>query len=171
MCRIIRKMRKHRATVAISVHELRLVCCSMLQCVAVFMSRIMWKMQKHHAPLQFPCTNSDKCVAVCCSVLQFVAMCCSVFHCVAVCRSVLQCVAVFMRRIMLKHHATVTIFPARTQIIVLQCVAVCFSVLYCVALSCIVLQCVQCVALCCSVHASNTSENAKTTRYRHNFPA
>jgi len=34
--------------------------------------------------------RGDKCVAVCCSVLQCVAVCCSVLQCVAVCCSVLQ---------------------------------------------------------------------------------
>jgi len=36
-----------------------------------------------------------RCVAVCCSVLQWVAVCCSVLQCVAVCCSVVQCVAVW----------------------------------------------------------------------------
>jgi len=46
------------------------VCCSVLQCVAVY-------------------CNVLQCVAVCCSVLQCVAVCCSVLQCVAVCCSVL----------------------------------------------------------------------------------
>jgi len=37
---------------------------------------------------------ADKCVAVCCSVLQSVAVCCSVLQCVAVYCSVAQCGAV-----------------------------------------------------------------------------
>jgi len=36
-------------------------------------------------------TDSEPCVAACCSVLQCVAVCCSVLQCVAVCCSVLQC--------------------------------------------------------------------------------
>ena len=79
-----------------------------------------------------------RCVAVCCSVLQFVAVCCSGLQCVAVCCSMLQCVAVCCS--------------------MLQCVAVCCGVLLCVAVSCSVLQYVavscsvlQCVAACCSV--------------------
>ena len=78
-----------------------------------------------------------RCVAVCCSVLQFA--CCSMLQCVAVCCSVLQCVAVCCS--------------------VLQCAAVCCSVLQCIAVGCSVLQCVavccsvlQCVAVCCRTH-------------------
>jgi len=52
----------------------RIVCCSVLQCVAV-------------------CCSVLQCVAVCCSVFQCVALCCFVLQCVAVCCSVLQCVA------------------------------------------------------------------------------
>jgi len=40
---------------------------------------------------------AEKCVAVCCSVLQCVAVCCSVSQCVAVCCSALQCVALWFR--------------------------------------------------------------------------
>ena len=94
-----------------------------------------------------------RCVAVCCSVLQYVAVFpkraqaiqepCktgkrSVLQCVAVCCSALQCVAVCCS--------------------VLQCAAVCCSVLQCVAVCCSVLQYVavcysvlQCAAVCCSI--------------------
>jgi len=83
-----------------------------------------------------------RCIAVCCSVLQYVTVCCSVLQCVAVCCSMLQCVAVCYS--------------------VLQCVAVCCSVLQCVAVCSSVLQCVavrcsvccsvlQCVAVCVAV--------------------
>ena len=51
---------------------MRLLCCSVLPCVAV-------------------CCCVLQCVAVCCSALQCVAVCCSVSKCVAVCYSVLQC--------------------------------------------------------------------------------
>jgi len=52
-----------------------LLCCIVLQCVAV-------------------CCSVSQCVAVCCSVLQCVAVCCSVLQCVAVCCSVSQCVEI-----------------------------------------------------------------------------
>jgi len=52
-----------------------MVCCSVVQCVAVYCS--VWQ-----------------CVAVISSVLQCVAVCCSVLQCVAVCRSVVHCGAV-----------------------------------------------------------------------------
>ena len=81
------------------------VCCSAMQCDAVF-----------HSVLLTVCGNALQmlqCVAVCYSVLQCVAVCCSVLQCVAVCCSVLQCVTVCCS--------------------VLQCVAVCCSVLQCVA--------------------------------------
>ena len=39
------------------------------------------------------CCSVLQCVAVCCNVLQCVAICCSVLQCVAVCCSMLQCVA------------------------------------------------------------------------------
>jgi len=60
--------------------QLVAVCCSVLQCVAVFRVAV--------------CRSVSQCVAVCCSVLQCVAVCCSVLQCVTVCCSVLQCVAV-----------------------------------------------------------------------------
>ena len=56
-------------------HTFKLVCCTVLQCVAV-------------------CCSVLQCVAVCCTVLQCVAVCCTVLQCVTVCCSVLQCVAV-----------------------------------------------------------------------------
>jgi len=43
---------------------------------------------------QLMCCSVLQCVAVCCSVLQCVAVCCSVLQCVAVCSNVMQCVAV-----------------------------------------------------------------------------
>jgi len=49
-----------------------LLCCIVLQCVAV-------------------CCSVSQCVAVCCSVLQCVAVCCSVSQCVEI-EAVLQCV-------------------------------------------------------------------------------
>jgi len=55
------------------------VCCSALQCVAVYSKQVLsW------------CSVS----IVKCSVLQCVAVCCSVLQCVAVCCSALQCAAV-----------------------------------------------------------------------------
>jgi len=91
------------------------VCCSVLQCVAVELRRCLvcrsYSARKYQFLLQ--------CVAVCCCVLQRVQVCCSVLQCltvccsgsallfslpncigskisvlVAVCRSVLQCVVV-----------------------------------------------------------------------------
>jgi len=75
-------------TTAAEIRELRSqlhqVCCSVLQCVAVYCSVL-------------------QCIAVCCSVFQYVAVCCSAkfanyevsyTRCAAVCCSVLQCVAV-----------------------------------------------------------------------------
>ena len=56
------------------VRKGNIVCCSVLQCVAV-------------------CCSVVQCVAVCCRVLQSVAVCCSVLQCVAACCSVLQCVS------------------------------------------------------------------------------
>ena len=98
-----------------------ILCCSVLQCVAVRCSVLQTYIHTWHLVLQsvavcssvLQCvqcvadvhTHSASCVAVCCSVLQCVAVCCSVLHCVAdihthsvscvaVCCSVLQCVAV-----------------------------------------------------------------------------
>jgi len=78
-----------------------IVCCSVLQCVAVCCS----------------VCSVLQCVAVCCSVLQCAAVCCSVLQCVAVYCSVLQCVAMCCS--MLQCGA------ARCN--VLQCAAVCCS--------------------------------------------
>jgi len=78
-----------------STSLIRIVCCSVLQCVAV-------------------CCSVLQCVAVCCSVLQCVAVCCtysqtslicivccSVLQCVAVCCSVLQCVTRIVKQVLL----------------------------------------------------------------------
>ena len=59
------------------------VCCSMLQCVAVCCCLVR---------VSFGKVSSR--VAVCCSVWQCGAVCSSVLHCVAACCNVLQCVAV-----------------------------------------------------------------------------
>jgi len=69
------------------------VCCSVLQCVAVWS---WWKTSTSaqtndyttsmSAPRRLPLRNLQ-CVAVCCGVLQCVAVCCSVLQCVAVCCS------------------------------------------------------------------------------------
>jgi len=92
------------------------VCCSVLQCVAVWYTAL-------------------QCVAVCCSVLQCVTLCCNVLQCVAVwcsewamsrdethsyvmhityiqivrslvCCSVLQCVAVWCSKWAMSRHET-----------------------------------------------------------------
>jgi len=68
---------KHQtACLEIAASPLALVCCSVLQCVAVY------------------CIVSSPLASMCCSVLQSVAVCCRVLQCVAVCCKVLQCVAV-----------------------------------------------------------------------------
>ena len=68
------------------------VCCSVLQCVA--MSSLIIKLSV--AVLEDVC-SVWQCVAVCCSELQCAAVCCSVLQCVAMCCTVLQCVAVISR--------------------------------------------------------------------------
>jgi len=76
----------------VRIHVIIEVCCSVLQCVAVFYSVLQCVAM---------CCNVLQCVAVCwtrscasTSSLRCVAVCCSVLQCVAVCCSVLQCVAV-----------------------------------------------------------------------------
>jgi len=97
-----------------------MVCCSVVQCMAVHCS--VWQcvavccsdssvLQCVKASID---TLSNAEIVVCCSVLQHVALYCSV-HTAAVCGSVLQCT-------------------------LLQCIAVCCSVLQCVAVYCSVLQ-------------------------------
>ena len=62
------------------------MCCSVLQCVVAMFCSVL--------PCAAVCCGvllfgkwagpvADKCVAVCCSVLQCVAVCCSVWQCVA----------------------------------------------------------------------------------------
>jgi len=79
-----------------SVLHCVIVCCSVLQCVAIRLVDI------------FKCQRAVRCsvlkwVAMCCIVLQCVAVCYSVLQCVAVCCSILQCVAVRVVDI-LTHH-------------------------------------------------------------------
>ena len=78
------------------------VCCSVLQCVAGYMT----------------CYTS--CLVVCCSMLQCVAVCCSVLQCAAAYCSVLQCVAVF---VFAPNSCNRFTFPV---------VAVCCNALHCV---------------------------------------
>jgi len=71
------------------------VCCSVLQCVAVYYS--VWYCTTEcskcsHTESQVYC--GVKCIAVWCRVLQCVTVCCSVLQCVAEVCSVLQCVTV-----------------------------------------------------------------------------
>jgi len=66
------------------------VCCSVLQCVAVY--------QERSCTLVLQARIIAIYVAVCCSVLQCVAVCCSVLQCVAVCSSVLQRVKAVAKR-------------------------------------------------------------------------
>ena len=56
------------------------MCCSVLQCVAVYCSVLQYEEEDLNWAL-------SKCVAVCCSVLQHVAVYCDVSQGVAVCRS------------------------------------------------------------------------------------
>jgi len=67
---------------------------------------------------------SQRCVAVCCGVLQCDAVWCTVFHCAALRCSVVQCVA--MRCSVVQCGAV--------RCSVTQCVAVCRSALQCIAM-------------------------------------
>jgi len=75
-----------------------MLCCSVLQCVAVCGSESMFRRVYLHVNLSLSMQVSYTCallyVAVCCSVLQCVAVRCSVSQCVvcdAVCCSALRC--------------------------------------------------------------------------------
>ena len=98
------------------------MCCSVLQCVAVCCSVLLFA-----DPLVAAQATQGrlKCVAVCCSVLWCVAVCCSVFQCVTVRCSVLQCVAVCR----LPRCSAVCKRQLAVCCSVLQYVAVCCSVL------------------------------------------
>jgi len=76
-----------------------------------------------------------RCVAVCCSVLQYGAVCCNILlgnRYVAVCCSVLQYGAVCCNGSGV-HIVIVYTAWYKVCVCVLQCVAVCCSVLHCVA--------------------------------------
>jgi len=102
------------------------VCCSMLQCVAV---------HKHNPTMRvgasFRCT-------LCCSVLQGVVVCCSLLQGVAGCCTVWHYVALRCSVEVHEHNPNNARRRSISVHYVLQCVAVCCSVL-------------QCVAVCCSV--------------------
>jgi len=53
-------------------------------------STVSANQKKIRCLIRLVCCSVLQCVAVCCSVLQCVALCCSVWQCVAVCGSVLQ---------------------------------------------------------------------------------
>ena len=120
-----------------------LLCCSVLQCVAVYCSVlqcVIWKRVDYHQ-VEHPCHDEwCWCVAVCCSVLQCVAVCCSVLQCYQSedsTESGIPPSGTPMPGSMVLQYCSV-----------LQCVTVCCSVLQCVAVCCSVL---QCVAVCYSV--------------------
>jgi len=95
-----------KSQLAIQVTELHdfvlqcvVVCCSVLQCVAVcYIQCVAVCCSARYASDWRACHCVAVCCSVlhsvCCSVLQCVAVWCSVLQCVAVCCSVLQCVAV-----------------------------------------------------------------------------
>ena len=125
-----------------------LVCCSVLQCVAVRCIK-----ESYNVPLSgFAPFYSGmlQCFAVCCTkeschtIRLFLVLrpstlvCCSVLQCVAVCCSVLQCVVSRSRA----YNPPLSDFaPFHSS--VLKCLEVCCSVLQCVAVCCSVLQCVK----------------------------
>jgi len=116
------------------------VCCSMLQCVALWCSMLHFE----SLPRLVLCRGR-----VCCSVLQYIAVCCSVLYyvavarvfrdssfavakCVAVCCSILQCVAVCCSMSQSQRLLRLILCRGRVCCSVLQCVAVstyCFSML------------------------------------------
>ena len=129
------------------------VCCSALQCVAVFRAERMCLRSKEPCILgvrlivnMVVCYSALQRVVVCCSVLQCVAVCCIVLHCVSVCCSVyrvfakccrvLQCVAMCcgvpcVKRASLRSKESCTLIKEShfrskervTVLSVLQCVA------------------------------------------------
>ena len=104
--------------------------------------------------------DRERCVAVCCSVLQCVAVCCSVLRCVAVCCCVCWNVLLWSAA----ELAGDTVWVSANG--VLQCVAVCSRVLQCVAVCSRVL---QCVAECCSVAVHRVlQQNWREIMYRSN---
>jgi len=68
-----------------------MVCCSVLQCVAVYCS-VLHCVSAFCIVLQYVavCFSGFQCFAVCCSLLPCVAVCYSVFHCVVLCCSVMH---------------------------------------------------------------------------------
>jgi len=130
-------------------HICRVVCCSVLQCVAVYVMSLIHKStcanEGHMCYVQARARIREAlCVAVCCSmpwVLRHVAACCSVLQCVAVCCSICDvhigealCVAVCC-----------------SMLWMLRCVAACCSMLQCVAVCCSMPWMLLCVAMCCNV--------------------
>jgi len=132
------------------------VCCSLLQYVAVGCSRLhcvavccsdAQNEERSGAPgtSRGPCKCGRpycvlQCVAVCCCALQCNAMCGVVLPCVAVCCSVLQCVVVMYKMKNNEAHQQLqgALIKMGGHVVccsVLQCVAVCCSVLQSVAVS------------------------------------
>jgi len=98
--------------------------------------------------------------AVCCNVLQRVAACCSVLKCATVCCSVKWCVAVSICSFsaLRAQEGTAYVIACCSVMQCMQRVAVCCSVVQTIAVCCSVLQCIavrcsesQCAAVCCSV--------------------
>jgi len=107
------------------------VCCSMLQCVAVYCSLLQYIAV---------CISVLQCVAVYCSVLQYVAVSCNVlqfpnFYCCSC-----SCCCCYYCHTEMTSMVTRATAQSRRG----RCVAVCCSVMQCVAVP-------QCVAACCSV--------------------
>jgi len=115
------------------------VCCSALQCVAVYYSVSCFKSDIPYSrprllhPIRFVVVGGGCQTKVYCSALQCVAVCCSVLQYVAVRCSALQCTPAYP----VSHQ----LFHIRGPDCFIRCVAVCCSVLQRVAVRCRVLQC------------------------------
>jgi len=124
------------------------VCCSVLQCVAVFDVCCSVILETVLAQTRRVADASEK--------MQRVAVCCSVLQCVAVCCSVLQSVAVSYSRLCSRELVASPMRVGGCSL--LQYVTLCCNALQCVAICCSVLQCgavrrsvLPCVAVCCNV--------------------
>jgi len=119
------------------------VCCSVLQCVAVFERFCAWRLVIRDIPLSLSLTHTHTHIHIwhASLICDMAFLCYSVLQCVqcfnTVCCSVLQCVAVC---------CSVSIETARVVSLICAMAFLCCSVLQCVAECCSVLYSVlQCV--------------------------
>jgi len=168
--------RQHLVMRGIAPHA---VCCSVLQCAAMFCNKSQCVSQrvavyKNTASCDTRCgtsCNMLQCVVLCCRVLQCGPVCCHELRCMtiqylamrgaaryAACCSDLQCVAIQCRVLQRVAVYKKTVPYECAVWYIMQCIAVCCRLLQCVA---VCYTKVRCVAVSCSLYEKTLPHDAR----------